>query len=49
MKRLEAARKEMYTLNLGATAIDSAINVSEFYLDSIIPCLGALNAPYACR
>lgn len=43
MKRLEAARKEMYTLNLGATAIDSAINVSEFYLYSIIPCLGALN------
>lgn len=42
MKRLEAARKEMYTLNLGATAIGSAINVSKFYLDSIVPCLGTL-------
>lgn len=42
LKRLEAVRKEMYTINLGATAIGSSINVSEFYLDSITSCLGNL-------
>lgn len=42
LKRLEYVQKEMYTINLGATAIGTAINVSEYYLDTIAKCLGAL-------
>lgn len=42
LNRLIDIRKEMYTINLGATAIGTAINVSEFYLDSITSCLGNL-------
>lgn len=42
LNRLKDIRKEMYTINLGATAIGTAINVSEFYLDSITSCLGNL-------
>lgn len=42
LKRLEYVQKEMYTINLGATAIGTAINVSEYYLDGITKCLGSL-------
>lgn len=42
LKRLEYVQKEMYTINLGATAIGTAINVSEYYLDTIAKCLGLL-------
>ena len=42
LKRLEYVQKEMYTINLGATAIGTAINVSEYYLDTIAKCLGSL-------
>lgn len=38
-KRIELMSKEMYTLNMGATAIGSAINVPELYLSQIVPCI----------
>lgn len=41
-KRIEAACAEMYTVNLGGTAIGSAINVSEAYLMNVVPCLAKL-------
>lgn len=41
-KRIEAACEEMYTVNLGGTAIGSAINVSEAYLTNVVPCLSKL-------
>ncbi len=40
--RIEEAAKEMHTVNLGGTAIGSAINVSETYLEQIIPTLSRL-------
>lgn len=46
-KRIETISKEMYTVNLGATAIGSAINVPEIYLQQIVPCLAKLSGkPY---
>ena len=40
--RIQEAGKEMYVVNLGGTAIGSAINVSEAYLDNILPNLSRL-------
>ena len=37
--RLMQIRSEMYTVNMGATAIGTAINTSPFYLDNIVPTL----------
>lgn len=41
-RRIQEACKEMYTVNLGGTAIGSAINVSESYLYHVVPCLAKL-------
>ena len=41
-KRIEESRQEMETVNLGGTAIGSAINVSATYLSSVVPCLASL-------
>lgn len=40
--RLTKVRTEMYTVNMGATAIGTAINTSPFYLDNIVPTLGKI-------
>ncbi|MVX63357.1 aspartate ammonia-lyase [Clostridium chromiireducens] len=37
IKRLEEAQKEMLTVNIGATAIGTSINVSTEYFENIIP------------
>lgn len=41
-KRIQDSYKEMYMVNLGGTAIGSAINVSSAYMSSVVPCLAAL-------
>ena len=41
-KRILNAYQEMYTVNLGGTAIGSAINVSEAYLHNVVPNLSKL-------
>ena len=40
--RLTKVRTEMYPVNMGATAIGTAINTSPFYLDNIVPTLGKI-------
>lgn len=40
--RLMQIRSEMYTVNMGATAIGTAINTSPFYLDNIVPTLARI-------
>ena len=40
--RLEKVLQEMYDVNLGGTAIGSAINVSPYYFDNIVPVLARL-------
>ena len=35
-------RSEMYTVNMGATAIGTAINTSSFYLANIVPTLARI-------
>lgn len=37
--RLKQVRSEMYTVNMGATAIGTAINTSPYYFDHIVPTL----------
>lgn len=37
VERIRSISHEMYTVNLGGTAIGSAINVSEIYLHNIVP------------
>lgn len=41
-KRIEAARNELYTLNLGGSAIGSGINVSYHYQVHIVPNLASI-------
>ena len=41
-KRIEKAHKEMYTVNLGGTAVGTAINVSDSYFYKIVPNLEKL-------
>ena len=43
-KRIADSCKEMYTVNLGGTAIGSAINVSDAYFYNVVPCLQELPA-----
>lgn len=43
-KRIEESYREMYTVNLGGTAIGSAINVSSAYLYNVVPCLAKLTS-----
>lgn len=40
--RLMKIRSEMYTINMGATAIGTAINTSSFYLANIVPTLARI-------
>ena len=42
-KRIERVKKEMYTVNLGGTAIGSAINASPWYLHNIVPELAGIS------
>ena len=41
-KRIEKSRREMYTVNLGGTAVGTAINVSDSYFNKIVPNLSIL-------
>jgi len=41
-KRIQDSYQEMYTVNLGGTAIGSAINVSDAYLYNVVPALSRL-------
>lgn len=43
IRRLEESKKALYTLNMGATAIGTAINVSPYYLSHIVPELARLS------
>ena len=40
--RLTDVSREMYTVNLGGTAIGSCINTSPAYLHNIVPCLSSI-------
>ena len=40
--RLMKIRSEMYTVNMGATAIGTAINTSSFYLANTVPTLARI-------
>ena len=42
-KRIERVKKEMCTVNLGGTAIGSAINASPWYLHNIVPELAGIS------
>ncbi|OJF76832.1 MAG: aspartate ammonia-lyase [Treponema sp. CETP13] len=42
IKIIRTAKKEMNTVNLGATAIGSAINVSDIYLQNVVPILSEI-------
>ena len=41
--RMAKAKKEMYTVNMGATAIGTGINTSEYYFDHIVPTLAKVS------
>ena len=41
--RMAKAKKEMYTVNMGATAIGTGINTSEYYFDNIVPTLAKVS------
>lgn len=41
--RIAKAKKEMYTVNMGATAIGTGINTSEYYFDHIVPTLAEVS------
>lgn len=41
--RIAKAKKEMYTVNMGATAIGTGINTSEYYFDHIVPILAKVS------
>lgn len=40
--RIEKSRKEMYTVNLGGTAVGTAINASDKYFHKVVPTLESL-------
>ncbi|MDD7740165.1 MAG: aspartate ammonia-lyase [Fusicatenibacter sp.] len=40
--RLEKAKNELYTVNLGGTAIGTAINTSPYYLTHVVPTLASI-------
>lgn len=42
LMRLTDVSREMYTVNLGGTAIGSCINTSPAYLHNIVPCLSSI-------
>ncbi len=41
--RIAKVKKEMYTINMGATAIGTGINTSEYYFDHIVPTLAKVS------
>lgn len=41
--RIAKAKKEMYAVNMGATAIGTGINTSEYYFDHIVPTLAKVS------
>lgn len=41
-KRIEGSLAEMYSLNLGGTAIGSGVNAHGAYIENIVPCLGKI-------
>ena len=41
--RIAKTKKEMYTVNMGATAIGTGINTSEYYFDHIVPTLAKVS------
>ena len=41
-KRIEKSFREMYSVNLGGTAVGTAVNVSDFYFSHIVPVLEKL-------
>lgn len=41
-KRIQKIAREMYTVNLGGTAIGSAINTSDIYLNDVVPELSTI-------
>lgn len=43
LDRIEKAKNEMYTVNMGATAIGTGINTSEYYFDHIVPTLAKVS------
>lgn len=42
IRRIRAVSREMLTVNLGGTAIGTAINTSEGYFTKVVPCLASL-------
>ena len=42
IRRLESYKKELYEVNLGGTAIGTAINASPYYLEHVVPALAAV-------
>ncbi len=42
-RRIEQSRKEMAFVNLGGTAIGSAINTTDYYLHNVVPCLAKIS------
>lgn len=42
IRRLKDSRRELYTINLGGSAIGTAINVSPYYLDHVVPALACI-------
>ncbi|MDD3570149.1 MAG: aspartate ammonia-lyase [Lachnospiraceae bacterium] len=42
IKRIKSSMAEMYTLNLGGTAIGSGVNADSGYIVNIVPCLGKI-------
>ena len=44
LDRLEKIIEELYVVNIGATAIGTGINTSEYYFDNIVPILAKICA-----
>lgn len=44
LDRLEKIIEELYVVNIGATAIGTGINTSEYYFDNIVPILAKIFA-----
>lgn len=48
-KRIKEVGKEMLTLNMGATAIGTGINTSDYYFDNIVPNLSLITGYNLCQ
>lgn len=49
IKRLREVLCEMYVLNMGGTAIGTAINVSSYYFENIVPTLAKITGHPLCQ